>query len=162
MTFPPEVHCPKFSPYRVLLGVFFVTSFANIYFAKSWFFLPTKFPQLSKRIDSKLTASFNVIVCFSLGTKSLTIYGRFRFKKVKEALKNFTLILLLSLKLLRVVLALLTSILQTLNIHLSQGFSKFFSIATHLKYFPFSATLKCYNLQWIYGKRTILVYFGNP
>ncbi len=42
------------------------------------------------------------------------------------------------------------------------GVLKLFSVATLKNFFHFSVTLECYNLQWIYGRRTILVNFGNP
>ena len=48
------------------------------------------------------------------------------------------------------------------NNPLIAGVLKLFYFANLLKYYPFSVTLKCYNLQWINGKRTILLDFGDP
>jgi hypothetical protein len=45
---------------------------------------------------------------------------------------------------------------------LVQGFSNFFEPRPFSGYFEFYATLDFYKVQWTYGKRPMLVYFGDP
>ncbi len=44
----------------------------------------------------------------------------------------------------------------------TQGFSNFFEPRPFSGYFEFYATLDFYEVQWTFGKRPILVYFGDP
>ncbi len=51
---------------------------------------------------------------------------------------------------------------QWTAIHVKAGVLKLFCIATFPNIYNISGTLKCYKLQQIKGKRTILVDFGDP